>query len=565
MSRPPPREGDRAWPAVPEVVRRVAPSATAAVVGALALFLGAWWSVHHGWFGRGQIIDLPVYQTYGNAILDREVPYRDFGVEYPPGALPVFVLPAIGTSGDDDSGYRRWFEAEMWACGAILLFATALSLRALRAPPRRRWAVLAFVALVPLLLGSVVLTRFDLWPAALAAAALAALLSHRVRIGHGLLGAAVLAKLWPAVLAPLALAYVWRTRGRREALACLGIFAGTIAVAVLPFVVLSPGGVWDSFAGQASRPLQIESLGAALSIAAHHVFGTGVRMVGSHGSQNLAGGAPDAIALLQTLLQVGAIVGIWIWYARRAGGYDLVRASAAVVTAFVAFGKVLSPQFMLWLVPFVPLARGRRGVAASALLGLGLVLTQAWFPQRYWDYALGFDGSVTALVVARDLVLVALLGVLLAPVRRTWDDAPIAREAPYGATVAVRRGDEWLVLHRMHEGPDYVGDWAWTPPSGARLPGETLEECAARELREEAGLELPLLRVESPFDEWGLFVAEAPRDAEVVLDDEHDGHRWLPLEEAAALCRPEEVARGLRAAAAASDVHAYELDPGRAT
>jgi 8-oxo-dGTP pyrophosphatase MutT (NUDIX family) len=199
------------------------------------------------------------------------------------------------------------------------------------------------------------------------------------------------------------------------------------------------------------------------------------------------------------------------------------------------------------------------------LLGLGLVLTQAWFPQRYWDYALGFDGGVTALVVARDLVLIALLGVLLAPVRRTWDDAPIAREAPFGATVAVRRGDEWLVLHRMHEGPDYAGDWAWTPPSGARLPRETLEECAARELREEAGLELPLLRVEPPYDGWGLFVAEAPLDAEVVLDDEHDRHRWLPLEEAVALCRPDQVARGLRAAAAASDVHAYELDRGRAT
>jgi 8-oxo-dGTP pyrophosphatase MutT (NUDIX family) len=163
------------------------------------------------------------------------------------------------------------------------------------------------------------------------------------------------------------------------------------------------------------------------------------------------------------------------------------------------------------------------------------------------------------------VALLALLGVLLAPDWRTWDDAPRAREAPFGATVAVRRGDEWLVLHRAHEGPHYEGDWAWTPPSGARLPGETLEDCAARELREETGLDLPFVRVQSPFDEWGLFVVEAPSDAEVLLDDEHDAYRWLPLEDAVALCRPAAVGRGLVAAAERSNVHAYELDPGRTT
>ena len=250
-----------------------------------------------------------------------------------------------------------------------------------------------------------------------------------------------------------------------------------------------------------------------------------------------------------------------MWFARRRRDRaELVRASAAVVVAFVALGKVLSPQFMIWLVPFVPLVRGRRGVVASGLFALSLVLTQAWFPQHYWDYALRFDGGVTALVLGRDLVLLALLGVLVAPDWRTWDDVPRAREAPFGATVAVRRGEEWLVLHRAHEGPDYEGDWAWTPPSGARLPGETVEECAARELREEAGLELPLVRVDSPNTDWGLFVAEAPLGADVVLDDEHDAYRWLPLSEAAALCRPGPVATGLLAAAKASDADAHELD-----
>ncbi len=153
---------------------------------------------------------------------------------------------------------------------------------------------LGFVALAPLAAGSVILSRFDLWPAALTAGALAALLSGRERLGHVALGVAIAAKLYPAVLAPLALAYVWKREGRREALRCGAIMAGATAIVVLPFLVLSPGGVWDSLTRQASRPLQIESLGSAFLLAAHHAFGLDITMDSSHGSQNLAGTLPDA-------------------------------------------------------------------------------------------------------------------------------------------------------------------------------------------------------------------------------------------------------------------------------
>ena len=49
----------------------------------------------------------------------------------------------------------------------------------------------------------------------------------------------------------------------------------------------------------------------------------------------------------------------------------LIRYSAAAVVAFVAFDKVLSPQFIIWLIPLVPLVGGRRGLVASALLAPG--------------------------------------------------------------------------------------------------------------------------------------------------------------------------------------------------
>jgi hypothetical protein len=77
---------------------------------------------------------------------------------------------------------------------------------------------------------------------------------------------------------------------------------------------------------------------------------------------------------------------------------------------------VLSPQFLIWLVPLVPLAAGGTGVAASAVLAGALVVTQLWFPYRYWD-VVALTGAGW-LVLVRDLVLVVLVGVLLGAIRR---------------------------------------------------------------------------------------------------------------------------------------------------
>jgi 8-oxo-dGTP pyrophosphatase MutT (NUDIX family) len=139
----------------------------------------------------------------------------------------------------------------------------------------------------------------------------------------------------------------------------------------------------------------------------------------------------------------------------------------------------------------------------------------------------------------------------------TWDGLPVARERPYACAVVVWREvdgrREFLLLHRLAPGgASYEGEWAWTPPSGARQPGETPDAAATRELEEEIGLALPLtpLPAASASEDVALFVAEAPPDAEVVLDDEHDRFLWLPLEEALPKCLPPVVASGLANAAA---------------
>jgi Glycosyltransferase family 87 len=379
-------------------------SATAAVL----LFAVSWGLLHYGFFAREQITDTPVYRRYGEAMSEGRVPYRDFSLEYPPGALPVFLLPAFGGGGIE--AYSRRFDGLMagLAVACVLLVAVATT---------ASWAPIV-VAAAPLLLGSVVVSRFDFWPAALTAAAVVLLVLGRFRVGLGTLGLATAAKLYPAVVVPIAVAHVWRLRGRREALGAAAAFLGVLAAVVVPFAAVAPGGVWQAFWQQAGRPLQIESLGASLMLAAHHVFGFGLMLDSSHGSQNLSGRVAEALATLSTLGQAAALATIWVWHARGPANRDrLLAASAAAVCAFVAFGKVLSPQFLIWLIPFVPLVGGRRGLVASSLLAVSLLLTQLWFPSRYWDLVPGFDPAASWLVLARDLVLVALTLVLAARVR----------------------------------------------------------------------------------------------------------------------------------------------------
>jgi hypothetical protein len=386
---------------------------------AVAVFVGTWTLLHVGFYTHKQIVDTPVYQRYGNQIAHGKVPYRDFPLEYPPGALPMFALPGLAAPGhgqDVKPGFRRTFETLMWMCGAVALLAMALTLRALRASP---WVPLLFAALAPLALGSVILSRFDLWPAVLVAGATAALVTGRFRTGHALLGIGAAAKFYPGVLLPLAVAYTWKRRGRKEALVCVGLTVGMFALIFLPFVVLSPGGVWHSVSVQLGRPLQVESLGAAVLLVAHHVFGFGLAGETSHGSQNVAGAAADALGIASTVVQIAVLVWIWVSFARGpATGSAFVRASAAAVCAFVAFGKVLSPQFLIWLIPVVPLVRGRRGLWACALLLVALVLTQIWFPFRYFRLALDFETGLSWVLLARDLVLVALALLLATSLRR---------------------------------------------------------------------------------------------------------------------------------------------------
>jgi hypothetical protein len=363
----------------------------AASLAAAGVFLICWGIVHRFGWAHVQLTDIPTYRGYGDPIVHHgQVPYRDFPLAYPPAALVVFVLPSLIGS------YTATFSLLMAACGVGMIFVVGSLGGA-------GWPVLVGSLLLS---GSLAYLRFDLWPCLLVAAAVVCLVRDRDRLGWALLGVAVAAKLWPLVLVPLALAWSWR-RGRRNA-ELAGV--ATAAAWFVPFAIIAPHGLWVTLREQGDRPLQIESLGGAIV----RTFST-PKLDFSHGSQNVSG-----YGWLATLLVIAtalSLLALWLAFAR--GTIDdarFVRYCAAATCAVIAFGKVLSPQYVIWLVPLVPLVRGRRGYAATGVLAATLLLTQGYFPWHYWPYV--FEGKRAGVVLARDLSLVVLLAVLSYPARR---------------------------------------------------------------------------------------------------------------------------------------------------
>jgi hypothetical protein len=386
--------------------------------------------------------DVPLYQSFGDQMADGEVPYRDFRVEYPPGSLPVFLLPSLAAAdgepvyepelNDAARGYARGFAALMTALLAATVALTAMSLAALRASVGHAAVALALVGATPLLLGELALTRFDALPVALSAACVAALLHGRSRLAALALGLAVAAKLYPLLLLPLAAIYIHRRLGRREAALFAGITVAVFAAVVLPFVALAPAEAWFSIRAQLTRGVQVESLSGnlvvALSVAADHVglgtLGVGVDEggTGEVRSADVTGALGQVAGALGGLAVVVIVLALWVaaWRGPDASGARLVRDCAAVVAAQLALGRVLSPQFVLWLVPLVPLVAGRRGRVATALLALALVATQLWFPDLYRDYVNERGAAETTYLLGRNALLLAVLVVLAAPAVRPF-------------------------------------------------------------------------------------------------------------------------------------------------
>ena len=362
-----------------------------------------------------RVTDLFIYADNARGFLDGGLPYRDVFFEYPPLAAPLIALPGVAGTGHDE--YRLAFGLLMLAlAGCVLLLVGALA----RATGGDERLAMAAVALAPLVTGAVIRNHFDLAPVALTLAALLLVVRGRPVGGLAVLGLAVALKGYPAVAAPAVLAWLY-ARGERRAVLLGGLALGAIAaVAVATAVAISPAGARDALRWQTDRPVQIESI-AGVSLralaGADHVQSNRSDGVEHPAAEPLAAGLGAAGAALVVLLAVCA--------ARRPGPRELVLASLGAVAAFAAFGKVLSPQYLVWVLPLAALALGWRMYALFGALAAATLLTFAEFPARYFDLVDGDPGAL-ALVACRDALLVAALVACVRALARTPAVSPRA-------------------------------------------------------------------------------------------------------------------------------------------
>jgi hypothetical protein len=367
---------------------------------ALALLVAGWaltlWVAP---WSDERVNDLFVYRSFAEPLLDGALPYRDFAFEYPPLAAPLIALPGLLGTGEESF---RWAFA-IWTlvgAAAVVLLCGALA-RATGGDARR--AMLA-AALIPLLCGALVRTHFDVFPVAILLGGLLLLCRDRPRAGLAVLGLGAMTKLFPLVAVPVAIAWLVACGQRRAAwqgaLAC----AATIAVVALAAVAVSPGGAVDAVRYHLDRPVQAESSPAMVVLGLDGLGAGHAQSVSSHRSDGLLHDAAGALAALFA----GALVGVVALLASRTGRTprELVLASLAATIAFALFGKVLSPQFVIWALPLGALAFAWRSHALAAAIGAAAVLTQIEFPAHYFD-VVAREPLALALVAVRNAALLA--------------------------------------------------------------------------------------------------------------------------------------------------------------
>jgi hypothetical protein len=200
------------------------------------------------------------------------------------------------------------------------------------------------------------------------------------------------------------------------------------AVCVVCLAPFAGAGLVDAARFHLDRPVQIESTPATVLFALGGTYVTGYPVrPDPYKSNGLAGGAANAVDAVFTVALVVALIGCVVLAAR---GADLVLASLLALLAFVALGKVLSPQYLIWLAPFAAVAWTRGARAPAALVALAAIATQVEFPARYFDLV-ARDGAIVGVVAARNGLLLAA-GITLAAglARSTRRASGAPRSAP---------------------------------------------------------------------------------------------------------------------------------------
>ncbi len=351
--------------------------------------------------------DMQYYFRLGNYMATGQLPYRSFGIEYPPLALPLLLIPRLFTG--LITVYRGIFAFEMLAFDLVTLgFIAALS-RKLRFSV---WGSLGTATIALLAIGPIAVERFDLAPAAMTVAALYFFTGRRYGWAWFFVAIGGMMKFYPAALAPVFLLAPVRARQWRPMWAGIGIAAAVVAVIAAPCFWLGTGSFISTFTFHVDRGLQVESLYSSVLLLARNLHITSLQLISASGSINISSPLADRVASLSWVFIALAVLGVyalfWRKLAKRPESTSVLNFSLAAIMAFTVTSKILSPQYVIWIYPLVPLLAGRWRGALWGLFLLICTLTYFIFPVRYNEFVSGRTPEVIVLL-GRNLLLVTMM------------------------------------------------------------------------------------------------------------------------------------------------------------
>lgn len=333
-----------------------------------------------------------IYQGWHEVLRTGSYPLNDVTWQYPPGAALAILAPGLVPG----LGYTSAFFLVVLLCDLLVL---VLLLRTERRAAARRGSWV-WVAGVPLL-GPTVYARYDLMVTALAVAALLAGV-RRPKVMGALAGLGALMKVWPL----LVLLGTPRGPVTRRSWSAAGV------AVVLPALLLTAAmpGALAFLLSQRDRGTEIESLGALVFHVGRHLGWQGQVLL-NYGSVEFLGPYVPLVSGLALALSLAALGGLAVWRARarRFTPATPCDAAFAAVLLFTTTSRVISPQYMVWLVGLAAVClvhRSSRMVRPAVLVLAATGVTQLEFPM-WFSHVVASDPLGIALLVVRNGLLVA--------------------------------------------------------------------------------------------------------------------------------------------------------------
>ena len=367
-------------------------------------------------------------RSFANLILDGQMPYRDFVSEYPPLALLSFLLPALFFRNQPAYGFAYAFE--MYLFNLVILYILWKLAERYRLGV---WRTLGIYTVCIAAFNTLVTGRFDLLPAMLVLASLYAFIRGRNKTAWVVLALGAMTKLYPLIIAPLFALFLLQQRRYRQLFQGITVFAGVLLVLNLPWVIASPDGYGNFLSYHMERGLHSESSYGSILMVGQMMGWVQLEAALTYGSWNIISPAADKLAGVSFFITGALLMFLYASYIQRLlkkpSGIDkdgmmdggtaqsLLRYSILAVFIMLLVSKVLSPQFIIWLCPLIPLVIMRWRYLPLIVFVLIAIATQYIYPHNYIQFEMFEKWPVSMLVIRNMLLLIMALWYLL-PLRR---------------------------------------------------------------------------------------------------------------------------------------------------